>query len=70
MKPKAKRIPSVHSFHDDEQGQVIPMRWKHDRDAYAIADIGGPITVAIFGALCAAGAVLVGILLPTLRKVY
>jgi len=35
----------------------------------AIAAIGGPITVAIFGGLCAIGAVAVGVLLPSLRKV-
>jgi MFS family permease len=35
----------------------------------AIAAIGGPITVAIFGGLCAIGAVVVGVLLPSLRKV-
>ena len=36
---------------------------------FAIAVIGGPITVAIYGVLCAIGAVAVGVLLPSLRKV-
>jgi MFS family permease len=36
---------------------------------FAIAAIGGPITVAIYGGLCAIGAVVVGVLLPSLRKV-
>ena len=35
---------------------------------FAIALMGGPMALALFGGLCAIGAVLVGILLPSFRK--
>ena len=36
---------------------------------FAIAAIGGPLALALYGGLCAFGAVLVGALLPSLRRV-
>ena len=36
---------------------------------FAIAAIGGPYALAVYGGLCAIGAVLVGVFLPSLRKV-
>ena len=36
---------------------------------FAIAAVGGPLALAGYGVLCAIGAVAVGILLPSLRKV-
>jgi len=36
---------------------------------FAIAAFGGPLAMAGYGVLCAIGAVVVGVLLPSLRKV-
>ena len=36
---------------------------------FAIALVGGPLALAAYGALCAIGAIVVGALLPSLRKV-
>ena len=36
---------------------------------FAIAVIGGPLALALYGGLCAFGAILVGALLPSLRRV-
>jgi hypothetical protein len=37
--------------------------------SFAIALVGGPLALAAYGALCAIGAIVVGALLPSLRKV-
>ena len=36
---------------------------------FAISLVGGPIALAVYGVLCATGAILVGIILPAVRKI-